>query len=148
MKEGKLADGEIHAVDAATGKERSTFGGLKEVPKAMAVAQDGTKVWVVGEGGRVQCFDGATGREVANGGPLGQAFSLALSADGKRVAVGLYDHRIVVMDGSTGKVVQRLRRHQDLVMGVAFSADGKRLASVSTDGTVRIWDLGSVEGAQ
>jgi WD40 repeat protein len=38
-----------------------------------------------------------------------------------------------------------LRGHTDEVQAVAFSPDGKRLVSGSKDGTVRIWDLASLQ---
>ena len=146
FRKEKVEDAEVHVVDAATGEERGTFKGLKDVPKAMVVSKDGAAVWVLGEGGMVQGFDAGTGEPIASVGWLGQGFSLAVSPDGRMVAAGLYDHRIVLIDAKTGKVVRQLRRHQNLVLALAFSSDGKRLASASTDGTARVWDVGDALG--
>jgi WD40 repeat protein len=38
-----------------------------------------------------------------------------------------------------------LRGHQDNIWGLAFSADGQKLASASVDNTVRIWDASTLE---
>jgi WD40 repeat protein len=69
-------------------------------------------------------------------------YSVAFSPDGKLLASGSGDKKIILLD-----VVNRQPRgvpitgHQGAVWSVAFSPDGKLLASVSEDATVRLWDV-------
>jgi WD40 repeat protein/serine/threonine protein kinase len=48
------------------------------------------------------------------------------------------DHTVQVRDIQTGRV-GIAGRHTDAIMMMAFSPDGKRLATASHDGTVRVW---------
>jgi WD40 repeat protein len=50
------------------------------------------------------------------------------------------DFDIRVWDVGSGKLLQTLDKHTDIVWSVAFSPDGQMLASVSKDGTGKIWD--------
>jgi|GEM_PF-572855 len=48
---------------------------------------------------------------------------------------------IRLVDLSTGQVLGLLRGHSGTIVSLAFSADGKTLASGSSDTNVRVWDL-------
>ncbi len=52
---------------------------------------------------------------------------------------------IHLLDRSTGKILHTLTGHSDVVSAVAFSPDGKILASGSLDRTIRLWN--TVTGA-
>jgi WD40 repeat protein len=49
-----------------------------------------------------------------------------------------------VLDAETGFEVIRLRGHTGRQIDVFMSADNQRVATISADGTARVWDIGSV----
>jgi WD40 repeat protein/serine/threonine protein kinase len=82
-----------------------------------------------------------------------QVMSVAFSPDGKLLATGARDRtsqhsdNLRLWDASTGEPVSTLGGqspnlgHTAAVISVAFSPDGQRLASGSTDQTARLWDV-------
>src|SRR5438045_4339725 len=56
---------------------------------------------------------------------------------------GSYDDTVRLWDAGTGAALQTLEGHSHSVNSVAFSPDGKLVASGSYDKTVRLWDAGT-----
>jgi WD40 repeat protein len=70
-------------------------------------------------------------------------FALAMDRAGRQLAVGTAGGVIQIWDLETARQLQTLRRHDNKVTHLVFSPDGKRLASVADDRTMRLWDTTS-----
>ena len=67
--------------------------------------------------------------------------SLTWRSDGRFLAAGCEDGRIVIWDAANGEKHAELRGHQEAVVSVGFSHSGGLLGSSSWDEQFQLWDL-------
>jgi WD40 repeat protein len=118
-------------------------------PRSMTLSQDGEILIVpAADGSAIAVWDFPNrrlkqilpifheGREIG---------SLAISPDGSRIAVGdVFTGVLSVWDLRQGRLLVTLSGHNGGVTSLAWTPDGTRLVSSSTDRTVRVWDSRSV----
>jgi WD40 repeat protein len=71
--------------------------------------------------------------------------SVAFSADGQHLIMGLWTGELVVLDFAGRKVVKTLPEHTASVTAVAVAPEGKVFATTSADRTVNVWDAATFQ---
>ena len=129
--------------ETATGRVRFHIPGSWGYDDITEFDSDGVRIAFVDQfpGGHFSLnVVSATGQQLASQNFMDGCASLAFSPDGRRLAVGQQQRKILVLDASTLAVLDVLYGHAGSITALAFSVDGAYLASSSTDGTTRIWD--------
>jgi WD40 repeat protein len=137
--------------DATTDEPRVAFTEESPPVHAITYRADGRHLATACADGTVRIWDVDTGRRVRT---LPQQATevrdVAYSPDGHLLAsataksIGLIDREpgeVKLWDADTGREVRTLAGHTAGVHGVAYSPDGRWLASACGDGLVRVWDV-------
>jgi hypothetical protein len=118
-----------------TGWQHLDYQNLAAAPNSEWVA-----VLKILKGRGVYLLDARTGKTTAS--LLNDAsggLSVAVSPDSQQVAIG--NPGIYLWDVKRREILRHLEGHQNWVVALAFSADGRLLISGSGDSTARVWDV-------
>jgi sugar lactone lactonase YvrE len=140
---GSSLDGTVHLWDADTGATVRVLPGQGEL-SALAYSPDGRHIATAGPDRTAVVWDVASGTITHTLSWRGWFADVAFSPNSTLLAAASNEGAAVLFDAGTGATVRVLAGHNGNVLGVAFSADGRRVATTGSDDT-RVWDVATGE---
>ncbi|MFE7617289.1 trypsin-like peptidase domain-containing protein [Streptomyces sp. NPDC057496] len=143
---GRLAassdDGRVRVWDMRSGKPEARWKPTSESVNSVAFSGDGKYLATGSDDGRVEVWDMRSGKLEARWKPTSESVnSVAFSGDGKYLAAGSAYGRVWVWDMRSGKPgLSPLKSEDGPLWRVALNKDGKRLAVVTSNGSLRVWN--------
>ncbi len=140
-------DGMVRVWDLQRPRMRWTLVGHEGQVWSAAVDPTGERVATISHDGTARLWSAADGEPLAvlrSPEPTQALTSVAFSPDGGTLATGSSGGRLELWDPRTGRARPLVGHGRD-VWHLAFDARGRRLASASHDGTVRIWEVDSAQ---
>ena len=150
-------DRSLYVWEVATGKRVITPPNMLGPAQAVAFSPDGSRLFLALQGIQLGSPGGKTvlvwnlgSRKEEKTLQITRGISdMALAPDGGMLAVAYsileHDPAIYLYDPSSGELLAVLKGHTAWVTSLAFSPDGRTLASGSSDGTTRLWEMNEIE---
>ena len=138
-KEGEL----LRLFDAESRKPLAAFKGHKDGVSGIGFLPGGKSAVASDTSGQVIVWDLESGKPLQQMSHGAHVNDLAVSPDGRRLpSAGFGDQKVKLWDVRTGKQMKSFDGHVGAVLGVGFSADGRRAVSSDSVCCVRVWKMG------
>ncbi|MCX6376157.1 MAG: hypothetical protein NTU88_09045 [Armatimonadetes bacterium] len=132
----------------SSGKVIRTFSSfVRDDFQTLAASPDGRRIAVLEIPGKprgVFLLDAEHGEATAvlvHAGHMSGPLSVAIGPDNNTVAVGYAPWDVILWDARRESVLSILKGHENWVVSLAFSPDGKMLVSGAGDSTARVWSI-------
>ncbi|MDE0019807.1 MAG: T9SS type A sorting domain-containing protein [Candidatus Poribacteria bacterium] len=130
--------GIVRFLDISTGEAAEALTAPSGWASELSFSRDGSVLAAAGGGGSVHLWDVEKREVLRTVKGIGSVHALALSPDGRSIAVGGEDS-VRVWSAENGALRGKMVGHEGAVRTVAYSPDGRHIASAGDDGTVRVW---------
>jgi WD40 repeat protein len=139
-------NGRIYIYGWDAGTVRQTIAAHDELVGALAFAPDGSKLITAASDRMIRFFKITTDGKVAASPSKewrasARVGAMAVSPNGRWLVTGNEEGDVTIWNAETGGRTGRLSGHRGAIRKLAFSANGRRLASASFDRTARVWDV-------
>lgn len=141
------SDGTVHLWDRPTATERGIFRHAKSVTALLfSPLQDRQSLVTASADRTVAIWDVRQNKQIASIVHEAAVPAIALSPDGRQLAIGSADNIVRLWDITSLAKPSRVATFTDTLAALAFSLDSRRLATVTKDQVSWLWDLAT--GAQ
>ena len=134
-------DGKVKVWRVGEPSPKIVYSGFKSWVSCLAISVNQQKLVIGTRDGQIRMFDldqHPSGKELA--GQTGQqVLALALNPNGNVLASGGIDATVHLWDVVSGTEFAKLAGHRGIVTAIAWSADGKLIASGERHGAIKVW---------